>query len=105
MNIFEIKLFAEVTTFTCTIIFALFHFMNKEKLRGENITPSEWKSQVRDAKLEEILNGHKYTKRIESRIIKGVKNKHLVIPNCGKISLISCILFIIITYLEVKHII
>ena len=83
----------------------MFYLMNKIKLKDENISPNEWKSQVRDAKLEDILEGHKYSKRVEKKIINSALNKHLLIPYCGRISLFCFLSFILLAYLEIKHII
>ena len=101
---FNLGLLLDSITFCCTIIFALFHFANKLKLKSENINPIEWRENMRDAKLDQILNNKSFTKGKERSIINKAVNKHLLIPYCGMISLISFILFIVIFYLEIKHI-
>jgi hypothetical protein len=100
------KLFLEVATFCCTFIFFMFHLLNKMKLKEVNVNPDEYKQQVRDMKLNDILNNtHKCTESSIRRIIKSRFNKRLLIPNCGWISFISLCLFIILTYLEIHRII
>lgn len=109
--LFQPILFLEVATFSCSIIFFMFHLTNKLR-RKEIVTDytgqieGEVKSKIRDMKLDDIINGtHQVTKSSIKRIYIKAINKHFLIPYCGWISFINLILFILITYLQVKHII
>jgi hypothetical protein len=102
--LFQPILFIEVATFCCSVIFFLFHMVNKLKRKDITLTPDEYQSKVRDMKLDDILNGtHKATKSTINGVKERAINKHFLVPYCGWISFINLILFITITYLEVKH--
>ena len=109
--LFQPILFIEVSTFCCSIIFFMFHLTNKLR-RKEIVTDysnqieGEVKIKIRDMKLDDILNGtHHVTKSSVKRIYTKSVNRHFLIPYCGWISFISLILFILVTYLQIKHII